>query len=80
VYHTSLAQALLLQTSLCLILRNRGTPTAYIKPYKQAAKRTVIQSLKDSFDYSLNPEKLEAVSSYLCNLETAHAGFTLVKG
>ena len=43
-----------------------GTPTAttYIKPHKQAAKRTAIQSLKDRFDYGLNPEKLGAVSSY----------------
>ena len=54
--------------------------TTYIKPHKQAAKRTAIQSLKDRFDYGLNPEKLGAVSSYLCDPETAHAEFMLVKG
>ena len=54
--------------------------TTYIKPHKQAARRTVIQSLKDRFDYGLNPEKLGAVSSYLCDPETAHAEFMLVKG
>ena len=52
--------------------------TTYIKPHKQAAKRTAIQSLKDRFDYGLNPEKLGAVSSYLCDPETAHAEFMLV--
>ena len=63
-------------------MRKGGTPTAttYIKPHKQAAKRTAIQSLKDRFDYGLNPEKLGAVSSYLCDPETAHAEFMLVKG
>ena len=54
--------------------------TTYIKPHKQAAKQTAIQSLKDRFDYGLNPEKLGAVSSYLCDPETAHAEFMLVKG
>ena len=41
-------------------MRKGGAPTAttYIKPHKQAAKRTAIQSLKDRFDYGLNPEKL----------------------
>ena len=63
-------------------MRKGGTPTAttYIKPHKQAAKRTAIQSLKDRFDYGLNPEKLGEVSSYLCDPETAHAEFMLVKG
>lgn len=63
-------------------MRKGGTLTAttYIKPHKQAAKRTAIQSLKDRFDYGLNPEKLGAVSSYLCDPETAHAEFMLVKG
>ncbi len=58
-----------------------GMPTAttYIKPHKQAAKRTAAQSLKDRFDYGLNPEKLGAVSSYFCDPETAHAEFMLVK-
>ena len=53
--------------------------TTYIKLHKQTAKRTVIQSLKDRFDYGLNPEE-RAVSSYLYDPETAHAEFVLVKG
>lgn len=63
-------------------MRKGGTPTAttYIKPHKQATKRTAIQSLKDRFDYGMNPEKLGAVSSYLCDPEIAHAEFMLVKG
>ena len=56
------------------------TATTYIKPHKQATKRTAIQSLKDRFDYGLNPEKLGAVSPYLCDPKTAHAEFMLVKG
>lgn len=35
--------------------------------------------MKDRFDYGLNPEKLGAVSAYLCDPETAHAEFMLVK-
>ena len=35
--------------------------------------------MKDRFDYGLNPEKLGAVSSYLCEPETAHAEFMLLK-
>ena len=35
--------------------------------------------MKDRFDYGLNPEKLGAVSSYLCDPATAHAEFLLVK-
>ena len=35
--------------------------------------------MKDRFDYGLNPEKLGAVSFYLCEPETAHAEFLLVK-
>lgn len=35
--------------------------------------------MKDRFDYGLNPEKLGAVSAYLCEPETAHAEFLLVK-
>ena len=38
-----------------------------------------LHSLKDRFDYGLNPEKLGAVSSYLCDPATAHAEFMLVK-
>ncbi|MEG2420000.1 MAG: relaxase/mobilization nuclease domain-containing protein [Oscillospiraceae bacterium] len=35
--------------------------------------------MKDRFDYGLNPEKLGAVSSYLCDPATAHAEFLLTK-
>ena len=35
--------------------------------------------MKERFDYGLNPEKLGAVSSYLCDPATAHAEFMLVK-
>lgn len=40
------------------------TATTYLKSQKRADKRTALQSLKDRFDYGLNPEKLGAVSSY----------------
>ena len=53
--------------------------TTYLKSHKRAEKRTALQSLKDRFDYGLNPEKLGAVSSYLCDPATAHAEFMLVK-
>ena len=53
--------------------------TTYIKLHKQATKRTALQSMKDRFDYGLNPEKLGVVSAYLCDPETAHAEFMLVK-
>ena len=66
--------------SITNLREGKTTATTYIKPHKQAAKRTAIQSLKDRFDYGLNPEKLGAVSSYLCDPETAHAEFMLVKG
>ena len=49
------------------------TATTYLKSHKRADKRTALQSLKDRFDYGLNPEKLGAVSSYLCDPATAHA-------
>ena len=51
------------------------TATTYLKSHKRADKRTALQSLKDRFDYGLNPEKLGAVSSYLCDPATAHAEF-----
>ena len=53
--------------------------TTYLKSHKRAEKRTALQSLKDRFDYGLNPEKLGTVSSYLCDPATAHAEFMLVK-
>ena len=55
------------------------TATTYLKSHKRADKRTALQSLKDRFDYGLNPEKLGAVSSYLCDPATAHAEFMLIK-
>ena len=55
------------------------TATTDLKSHKRADKRTALQSLKDRFDYGLNPEKLGAVSSYLCDPATAHAEFMLVK-
>ena len=36
------------------------TATTYLKSHKRADKRTALQSLKDRFDYGLNPEKLGA--------------------
>ena len=35
--------------------------------------------MEDRFTFGLNPEKLGAVSSYLCDLNTAPAEFLLVK-
>ena len=35
--------------------------------------------MEDRFTYGLNPEKLGAVSSYLCDQNTAPAEFLLVK-
>ena len=58
----------------------KPTATTYIKPHRQAKNRTALQSLKDRFDYGLNPEKLGAVSAYLCDPQTAHLEFMLVKG
>ena len=55
------------------------TATTFIKAHKRAAKRTALQSLKDRFDYGLSPEKLGAVSAYLCDPKTAHLEFMLVK-
>ncbi len=55
------------------------TATTYIKPYKKAADKSAIQTMEERFAYGLNPEKLGAVSSYLCDPATAHAEFLLVK-
>ena len=41
---------------------------------------TAMQSLKERLDYGLNPKKLGAISSYLCDPETACQEFMLVKG
>ena len=58
-----------------------GLPTAttYIKPYKKVADKSAVQTMEERFAYGLNPEKLGAVSSYLCDPATAHAEFLLTK-
>ena len=56
-----------------------STATTYIRPYKTAAGKSAIQTMEDRFTYGLNPEKLGAVSSYLCDPNTAPAEFLLVK-
>jgi len=40
---------------------------------------TAQQTMRDRFDYGLNPQKCAAVSSYLCDPKTADAEFMLVK-
>ena len=52
--------------------------TTYIRPYKAAGKGAV-QTMEERFDYGLNPKKLGALSSYLCDPATAPAEFLLVK-
>ena len=54
------------------------TATTYIKPYKKAADKSAVQTMQERFEYALNPEKLGAVSSYLCDHTTAHSEFLLV--
>lgn len=53
--------------------------TTYIKPYKKSAGLTALETMKDRFDYGLNPEKCAEVSSYLCDPATAHLEFMLTK-
>lgn len=53
--------------------------TTYIKPYKTAKGSTAVQTMRERFDYGLDPKKCAAVSSYLCDPETAHAEFMLAK-
>ncbi len=55
------------------------TATTFLKPHRQTAGRTALQSIKDRLDYGLNPEKLGAVSAHLCDPATAHAEFMMVK-
>lgn len=52
----------------------KSTATTFVKAHKQAAKRAALQSLKDRFDYGLNPEKLggQAKLSDLGNLLAQH--------
>ena len=58
-------------------LLDGGVPTAttYIRPYKVAAGKGAVQTMEDRFDYGLNPKKLGALSSYLCDPATAPAEF-----
>lgn len=55
------------------------TATTYIRPYKQAAGLSAVQTMEERFAYGLNPQKLGAVSSHLCDPATAAAEFLLVK-
>ncbi len=55
------------------------TATTYIRPYKKAADKNAVQTMEERFAYGLNPKKLGAVSSYLCDPATAHAEFLLTK-
>lgn len=48
------------------------------KPYKKASDKSAVQTMQEWFEYALNPEKLGAVSSYLCDHTTAHSEFLLV--
>lgn len=40
---------------------------------------TAQQTMRDRFDYALNPRKVGALSAYLCDPETADAEFALIK-
>jgi len=57
----------------------QAVATTYIKPYKTAKGLSAVQTMRERFDYGLDPKKCAAVSSYLCEPETAHAEFMLVK-
>ena len=49
--------------------------TTYIKPYKVSSGLSAVQTMKERFEYGLDPKKCAAVCSYLCEPETAHAEF-----
>ena len=53
--------------------------TTFIKPYKVSKGLSAVQTMKERFDYGLDPRKCTAVSSYLCEPKTAHAEFMLAK-
>ncbi|MFR0843566.1 MAG: relaxase/mobilization nuclease domain-containing protein, partial [Oscillospiraceae bacterium] len=44
-----------------------------------AAGKGAVQTMEERFNYGLNPKKLGALSSYLCDPATAPAEFLLVK-
>lgn len=53
--------------------------STYIKPYKTSKDSTALETMKNRFNYGLDQKKCAAVCSYLCDPETAHAEFMLVK-
>ena len=53
--------------------------TTYIRPYKTSSGLSAVQTMRERFDYALDPKKCAVVSAYLCQPETAHAEFMLVK-
>lgn len=58
------------------------TATTYLKKRKISKGETIVQSLKDRFEYGQNPDKTqggELISSYACDHMTADAEFLLSK-
>lgn len=53
--------------------------TIYIRSYKVAAEKSIVQTMEVWFDHGLDPKKLGALSSYLCDPDTTLADFLLVK-
>ena len=56
--------------------------TTYLKTHHIGAGKTIEQTMKDSFDYGLNPLKTrdgELVSAYMCDTQTAYEEFLLSK-
>lgn len=57
----------------------RSIATTYLRPYKASPYMTAQQTMRDRFDYGLNPQKCGAVSAYLCDPQIADLEFLLVK-
>ena len=58
------------------------TATTYLKRHKISKGDSIAKSLKDRFDYGMNPDKTqegELISSYECDHMTADAEFLLAK-
>lgn len=58
------------------------TATTYFKTHKISKGQTIVQSLRDRFDYGQNPDKTqggELLSAYECDPITADAEFLLTK-
>ena len=56
--------------------------TTYFKPHHISKGQTLLDSMKDRFDYGQNPEKTqdgELIKSYMCDPKTAHEEFALNK-